>query len=67
LEITLEPGVSLSELHINLSEVAPSGNDVFAPGQYNLNDEVDANTLTYTWTRDYSNDFYIIVHAVACY
>jgi len=67
LEITLEPGVSLNELHINLSEAVPSGNDVFAPGQYNLNDEVSAGTLTYTWERDYSDDFYIIVHAVACY
>ncbi|MBZ9631534.1 thrombospondin type 3 repeat-containing protein [Salegentibacter sp. LM13S] len=67
LEITLEPGVSLNELHINLSEEVPSGNNVFAPGQYNLNDEVNAGTLTYTWERDYSDDFYIIVHAVACY
>lgn len=67
LEITLEPGVSLDELHINLSEDAPSGDNVFAPGQYNLNDEVGPETLTYTWDRDYSDDFYIIVHAVACY
>ncbi|OEY73990.1 hypothetical protein [Salegentibacter salarius] len=67
LVITLEPGVSLNELHVNLSEDAPSGNSVFAPGQYNLNDEVSPSTLTYTWDRDYSDDFYIIVHAVACY
>lgn len=67
LEITLNPNVSLNDLHINLSENAPSGNDVFAPGQYNLNDEVDENTLTYTWDRGYSDDFYIIIHAVACY
>ena len=67
MEITLNTGVSLDELHINLSENAPSGNSVFAPGQYNLNNMVDANTLTYTWERNYSDDFYIIVHAVACY
>jgi len=67
LEITLASGVSLNELHVNLSENAPSGNNVFAPGQYNLNDEVSTGTLTYTWERDYSEDFFIIVHAVACY
>ncbi|TDN87558.1 hypothetical protein DET49_1116 [Salegentibacter sp. 24] len=67
LVITLDPGKSLDDLHINLSEAAPSGNAVFAPGQYNLNDEVSQGTLTYTWERTYSEDFYIIIHAVACY
>lgn len=67
VEITLASGVSLDELHLNLTQNAPSGNVAKAPGQYNMNDEVDANTLNYTFTRDYSEDFYIIVHTVACY
>lgn len=68
LEIVLNAGVSLEELHINLSELAPTGNSVYAAGNYNLNDVVDPGTLNYTWEDiEYSDDFHIIIHAVACY
>ncbi len=67
LSIDLFSGFSIEELHVNLSENKPSGNVAKAPGQYNRNGEVSANTLQYTF--DFNNtdgDFWIIVHAVAC-
>jgi len=67
LSISLFSGYSLDELHVNLSEDKPSGNVAKAPGQYNRNGEVNANTLNYTF--DFNNtdgDFWIIVHSVTC-
>jgi len=67
LSIDLFSGFSIDELHVNLSENRPSGKVAKAPGQYNRNGEVSANTLNYTF--DFNNtdgDFWIIVHAVAC-
>jgi len=67
LSISLFAGYSLDELHVNLSEAMPSGNVAKAPGQYNRNGEVSANTLNYTF--DFNNtdgDFWIIVHTVTC-
>jgi hypothetical protein len=69
LEITLESGVELEELHVNLSEDKPSGNVAKAPGKYNMNSMVEAGTLSYTFDNfDFAGgDFWIIVHTVACY
>ena len=68
LVITMDEGYSLDELHVNLTDNEPSGSVAKAPGQYNMNDHVDAGTLEYEFTDfDFTGgDFWIIVHTVTC-
>jgi hypothetical protein len=67
LDIDIFQGYSFKELHVNLSEVKPSGKTAKAPGQYNRNGEVNANQTEYTFDFNNSDgNFWIIVHAVTC-
>ncbi|AVR46936.1 hypothetical protein C7S20_17640 [Christiangramia fulva] len=66
LMITMNSGYTLDELHVNITDSMP-GIEAKAPGQYNMNSEVDAGTTTYEFTDvDYTGDFWIIVHTVTC-
>lgn len=68
LDIDMEDGYTLDELHVNLTDSKPSGNIAKAPGQYNMNSMVDAETNHYEFTNfSYTGgDFWIIVHTVTC-
>ncbi len=66
LSITMDPGYTLDELHVNISDISPES-EAKSPGQYNMNSDVDAGTTTYEFTDvDYSGNFWIIVHTVTC-
>lgn len=64
LMISMDAGYSLDELHVNISQEKP-GSEAKSPGQYNMNDVVDAGTLEYEF-EDVGEDFWIIVHTVTC-
>jgi hypothetical protein len=62
-DINLEPGFTIDDLHVYLSEDSP-GDTAKSPGQYNRNDEVGDSETNFTLTRTSSdNSFWVIVHA----
>ncbi|MFN4762641.1 hypothetical protein ACKGJN_05905 [Gillisia sp. Q332] len=62
-DIDLEPGFTISDLHVYLSEENP-GNIAKSPGQYNRNDEVGDSDTSFTLTRTSDDSsFWVIVHA----
>jgi len=65
VQITMEPGYSLQELHVNLTKNVPAGNIAKSPGRYNRNDDVNPAVLDFTLPYSH-NDFWIIIHTVSC-
>ncbi len=57
------PNNDFDTLHVNISEDVPSRQTLQAPGQYNMNRDVEVNdgdSFTFTWTGD--DSFFIVIH-----